>query len=376
MLKMQDSLRMADGSGRTGYLGELVLQMESIESGRVLSITKARDLRRTSDKEVQERRSFQASVFMLSLSSLSISLVIETPTRREFLSCFAEDIGGRVVLNSQLSSYEVHITDLQVDNYSESAVHPVLLYGSQKETVNRRRKSAIGSLSSVKGDVAPLFQFALVHETSKGGSSGSPHCIKYLAMRLLELSIQLDSGTIKILLSDLLGTLSFISADELLSSSSPHQWASQVNRKLLSPEGRSGRIDVYHAKVVATASKVYFENLIVHPMKLRLTFVHSPLSRDLSTNSISSAVVHVLTSLAEVDDMKIRLNSFIVSNALESATSLQNRLVAKLVQDLQLQLATIAGSLTIIGSPLGLAHKIGGGVKAFFYEPYLGAGIN
>jgi hypothetical protein len=121
---------------------------------------------------------------------------------------------------------------------------------------------------------------------------------------------------------------------------------------------------------------VYFENLIVHPMKLRLTFVHSPLSRDLSTNSISSAVVHVLTSLAEVDDMKIRLNSFIVSNALESATSLQNRLVAKLVQDLQLQLATIAGSLTIIGSPLGLAHKIGGGVKAFFYEPYLGAGIN
>ena len=31
------------------------------------------------------------------------------------------------------------------------------------------------------------------------------------------------------------------------------------------------------------------------------------------------------------------------------------------------------GSLTVIGSPMGFARKIGSGVKSFFYEPYQGA---
>ena len=33
----------------------------------------------------------------------------------------------------------------------------------------------------------------------------------------------------------------------------------------------------------------------------------------------------------------------------------------------------IAGSLTVIGSPMGFARKVGTGVKSFFYEPYKGA---
>jgi hypothetical protein len=39
---------------------------------------------------------------------------------------------------------------------------------------------------------------------------------------------------------------------------------------------------------------------------------------------------------------------------------------------LQSQLAQIAGSLAVLGSPLGFARKVGHGVKAFFYEPYHG----
>ena len=31
------------------------------------------------------------------------------------------------------------------------------------------------------------------------------------------------------------------------------------------------------------------------------------------------------------------------------------------------------GSLTVLGSPMGFARKVGSGVKSFFYEPYQGA---
>ena len=43
------------------------------------------------------------------------------------------------------------------------------------------------------------------------------------------------------------------------------------------------------------------------------------------------------------------------------------------MRDLEGQLARLAGSLTVIGRPMGLATNIGGGVQAFFYEPYQGA---
>ena len=372
MMKLGHSLRIPDGSGRSGAGHDLVATVEPNESGRVLRIR-----RDSSEKEGQlpaERGSFQSSVLVLSFSSVSISLILERPSRRELLNLFADDLNCRFVFSEKLNTYEISLLDIQVDNYSESAVYPVMLYSSHKEAGQRRKKSVIGSLSNVKSDAPPFFQLALMYE-SMGGTSQGPPCIKYLAFRLLELCVQIDSGTIKLLFSDLINTLAFVSEDESLASMRPSLWIKKMNRQLLGPEGRYYKTDVYHAKVVATASKVYFENFIIHPMKLRLTFIHSPLSRDLSISSFSYTMFNLLSSLAEVENMKIKLDSFIVSDALESMVSLQSRLTAKIFQDLQLQLASIAGSLTIIGSPLGLAHKIGSGVKAFFYEPYLGAGI-
>ena len=35
-------------------------------------------------------------------------------------------------------------------------------------------------------------------------------------------------------------------------------------------------------------------------------------------------------------------------------------------------LSPVPGSLTVIGSPMGFARKVGSGVKSFFYEPYQG----
>lgn len=372
MLKLRESFRIPDGSGRSGNEFDLVVNVEPIESGRVIRVTRGSG-NAGGDKQAEQREFFLSSVFSLSFSSISLSLILERPIRRELLNVFADDLNCRFVFSQNVNSYEVSLTDIQVDNFSESAVYPVMLYSSQKETGERRRKSLIGSMSNVKTDNPPFLQLAIMMETSRGVSRGPP-CIKYLAFRMLEICVQLDSGSIKLLFSDLLSTLAFVSTEESLATNKPTIWIAQQNRRLLGPEARYSKADVYHAKVIAMASKVYFENLIIHPMKLRLTFVHSPLSRDLSIHSFSYTILNLLSSLAEVESMKIKLDSFIVSDALESLASLESRLKAKIIQDLQMQLASIAGSLTIIGSPLGLAHKIGSGVKAFFYEPYLGAG--
>jgi hypothetical protein len=81
----------------------------------------------------------------------------------------------------------------------------------------------------------------------------------------------------------------------------------------------------------------------------------------------------VLTSLVGVDKLQLRLKSFEVEDAMESSHSLFDMIVNKTLQDLRAQLPQIAGSLAMFGSPIGFARKVGSGVKAFFYEPYLGA---
>ena len=65
--------------------------------------------------------------------------------------------------------------------------------------------------------------------------------------------------------------------------------------------------------------------------------------------------------------------SFQVEDVMESRASLFDLIKNKTLHDLQAQLAQLAGSLTVIGSPMGFARKVGTGVKSFFYEPYQGA---
>ena len=89
--------------------------------------------------------------------------------------------------------------------------------------------------------------------------------------------------------------------------------------------------------------------------------------------TLQSTVLNVLTALVGVDKLQLRLKSFEVEDAMESWHTLRDLIAQKAGQDLRSQLTQIAGSLTMLGSPIGLARKVGSGVKAFFYEPYLGA---
>ena len=194
---------------------------------------------------------------------------------------------------------------------------------------------------------------------------------KHVALRVLELWIEVDSATLQLLFTDLLSGMQLISHDQVLALSVPDRYITNFNLRLMSPEFRMQLLDVYKAKESLQCSKMYIDQLTIHPIKIVFTFTQTPYPRKQTSDEASSfAAFNLVTSLAGVDRMEVKLQSFIVSGALESLASLQARITAKVVQDIQYQIAQVAGSLSVLGSPMGLARNIGNGLHAFVYEPF------
>ena len=300
----------------------------------------------------------------LQLAYVGLSIIADKPTRREFLSLYAEktDIVYGLVPATNMQSIEMKVEELQIDNFSETAVYPVLL----------RRVRQKGEKQDSTGQNMPFFQFALIRETT----AGTPPSVqfRYITMRVIEFALEVDSSTIELLLTDILSEYNVTSPAEALARTKPENWIAEYNGRILSPTYRVQLVDIFQSHMEAKASKIYFANIIIHPMKIALTFLptKSPARDDSKTNSIGTAILDILTSMAAVELMEIRLNSFIVKDAIESFSTLQTRVTNKLYQDLMHQLAQIAGSLTVLGSPAGLVRNVGGGVQDFFYEPYQG----
>jgi vacuolar protein sorting-associated protein 13A/C len=124
----------------------------------------------------------------------------------------------------------------------------------------------------------------------------------------------------------------------------------------------------------AQANKLYFESLVIHPIKLKLSFAPSTCPRSQRTLNRIPAYrsLRRIQNVGTVEDFEIKINSFIVNNAMESLGSLQSRILAKIKRDMQAHLVQIAGnlfgSLSLLGKPAGLYKNIGSGVQDFFYE--------
>lgn len=406
MLKAGELLRLPDNSGRSGPSGEVVLSVLAENGGRILRISHHSNdtyalygTNASMFKRSGEPNGYSVNFF---LSSLGVSLVVEKPIRREFLSLYIDGMEGRLKIHDNVKSYEFMVMDLQVDNYSETVIHSVLLYcvkeikekkknphgenredqshseGRQEGKDAEESKSTDDSESIEDGDEesvdeseTPVIQLSVVQEMPVGTSTP---IFRYVAFRVLALSLEVDSATLQLLFTDLLNDLKYVSREQALALSCPTQWMDENNKLLASPEHHLQIVDVYRAKMSALTSKMYFEKLIIHPMKVTFTFVQAPFPRKGTSNAtLQSTAFNIFTSLAAVDRMQLKLKSFEVEDALESYGSLQNHVVNKTLQDLQSQLAQIAGSLAVLGSPMGFARKVGGGVKDFFYEPYLGA---
>jgi SHR-binding domain of vacuolar-sorting associated protein 13 len=206
-LKAGEQLRLpSSNSGRIGFQSEVVLSVLAEGGGRVLRVTRSTELGLNSRNLVSETVSAETNTtyndsevvksFGVSfcLASFGLSLVVEKPVRREFLSLYIDGLEGRVKTKGAIRSFEFMIVDLQIDNYSETAVYPVLLHSKKKEvhksvdllrndtddceSVNSS-KSELGAL--ISGEV-PLLQMTLVEETQRESATSSS-ILKYVAIR-------------------------------------------------------------------------------------------------------------------------------------------------------------------------------------------------
>ena len=60
--------------------------------------------------------------------SISLSLVLDYPIRKEFMNATFSGLASRIELGHDISAFEFFLNDLLIDNYSESMVYPALVH--------------------------------------------------------------------------------------------------------------------------------------------------------------------------------------------------------------------------------------------------------
>ena len=409
---------------------------------------------RERDADINPHRDFTLA---LSLKSFGVSLIAERPVRREFMSLYLDGIDGRMVceqkvldptdgrksgrgkendssyvqkIGSVFTSYELEVNDMQIDNYSETAVFPVLMHSfsashRERKKAARRRKRAMrktiadgpqsskgeegwGQVQSSKAksekegeggvEDIPFIALSIVQERSKGTITP---IFKYVALRILEIKLAVDSSTLQLYFCDLHSDLRGVSREQAQAGDIPVEWMHSFNQQMVT-SGYSTRdqsedhrnamllhsgndyslnnsigrlVDLSKTQKAAQEGKMYFETLIIHPIKLRLSFLPTPFPRSKHEDILSAEEYRgfkIVRAIAQVDELVVKISCFQLTDAMDSLATLGSRVLAKTLRDLQSHLMQIVGrvfgSLEFIGKPAGLYRNVGEGVKEFFYE--------
>ncbi|RYH20785.1 hypothetical protein EON65_22470, partial [archaeon] len=387
MVKPGQRLRLPYNNKTGNVAGEIILDVTISDAGHVLHVSRSNatlyleTANEDATLDVLESQFATVPLFGINivLGSLGVSLVVERPIRKELFSLYMDRIEIFFKSKGMMKTLDFSVLDLQLDNYSESCIYPVLIRSTKKEVHNSiamddESYAEASDTTSITSDKTsrterPFIEMSLAVETTTSYTKRS--IIKYFAFRILSVVVEVDSATMQVVFLDLIDDLKVLSEAQALANSVPTKWLQSFNYTVYHPGQKL--LDIYASKSVSLQSKMYIKQMIIHPMKITITFFQTALTRKKQKDTLQSTVLNAMMSLVGVENMQIRLNSFEVEDAMESFDTLQSLIYARILQDIRAQLASIAGSLAMIGSPVGLVRKIGSGVKAFFYEPYLGA---
>jgi hypothetical protein len=316
----------------------------------------------------------------IAFSQLSVSLFVEKPERREFLTLYVDNLQSNFKFNAVSRSTELSIQDVQLDSYSETAIAQSILRpragldadvssSHQKgKELTTTKSNVVVSAQKVKDTEQQFFHCLLVEEFHP--EEDTVH-YKYIGFRMLELCLSIDSASIQLLATDLGVDFSFLAYDQEMATHAPKEWVESFNFHLLNPTSSNLLASVRQSQLNSLAKKIFIENFVIHPIKLTVTFAQTTLPRKLEqlpVGLLSVGMLSFLPSFAAIDNATIYLESFIVCNVMESLPTLTSRVLISKLRDLQYQLAPLVGSLTAIGGPVGLVKKVGGGVQGLVYE--------
>lgn len=372
--------------------------------------------------------------YRLSIRSIGLSIIGERPTRREMFSAYISEFSVFMKNYKEgynekvyLTSFGMKVMDIQIDNYFSEAPFPILMHTynaserkkaiadeerqerfrrierekEERKVAARRAKAA--SISEFdetetgtvitgtevtdeelteKVDLA-FFNLSILREAtpkcssiqSKGG-----FLYKYIAVRILEVKISIDPATIQLYLLDLHNDLIGETPDQALASESSEKWIKQFNNHTLKHQTTDKVKDIQTYTVKKGQENIAVENLVIHPLKITLSILSTPLPRTKKEERLLSNTYRWLAYVKRIpslDNAIVRLNSFMVENVYESSGLLMTRISLGFMRDFNDHMGAAAGrvlgSLTAIGKPAVLSRNVGGGVKEFFYEPYQGA---
>jgi len=346
----------------------------------------------------------------LSLHGINISMIADTPVRRElFQACMQgttitvtktakDDLKRRNIM------LELAVKDVQIDNYSEYSTYPILLSSLHSEhrriaLKDQQRKQYFtgGKNSKLSNDdstkeYSPFIQFLAIREVPPVDRRVNRSTIvKYLALRVLQFEVSVDASSIIMYFTDLHPSYNFkprlIDANAVINTQQCRDNAEQCQSKLQAFNQRvssllltscdvNTAVDVERAYRHAIAHKVCFESIILHPFSITLTFSPNQSERFGKTIAVRSSrkikLVQTLCSLPAIDGFDIHVGSFIVNYAMESMDSMRKRIALKTELELRSNLIQLGGnfigSMSILGKPAGMLKNIGGGVQDLFYE--------
>ncbi len=233
MLHTGETMRLSDGvmTRDRAHFGEVILSVLAMNGMRVLRITRperaASTMRRPSMSaqgaagagdvgvsvatDNSPRKSMAAPItpgaakslpyqWNFTLASFGVSLVVEKPVRREFLSLYVDDLTAKYRSQETLNSLEFSVLNAQIDNYSESCIHPVLLHDlrdDQSDDKDDKDEEAIAAAE------IPLLQLIVVKENPAyrgSNSSENMSIFKYAVCRLMPMAFQVRYNSLFCLL--------------------------------------------------------------------------------------------------------------------------------------------------------------------------------
>ena len=222
----------------------------------------------------------------------------------------------------------------------------------------------------------------------KGNSYGVPY-FKRVTFLLQEFALQLDEDFVYAMIA-FLQSSGLWSRGKEINGSTETAAAATMNyfNAVELPE-----VDEYKAQ-----GDIYFEIFHIQPMVLHLSFVSSETIPGITTGTSdddgannngnntspsrdtlasSSFFLRALTTtVGNVNDAQIKLNSLFLDNARVSPTVLAEAIRTHYSQQFLYQVHMILGSADILGNPVGLFNTISSGFRDLFYEPYQGYLLN
>lgn len=292
---------------------------------------------------------------------IGVSMIDHMPRELMYITLQGLDCDFSMTHENQF--FEFKLKRLQVDNQLPSALYPVALSNAVK----------------LEGrDFLHISCVRHYHEKSY-------HYFPYFSMLVQEADMMLDIGFVN-------GITNFIvtlvkvgsSKSNAGDGSRRHVDQSPADTRILSVLQRG--IEIPHFTNASEQKRVYFESLVLHPIKWNFSFIFNNPSiaaaggsngmdaGDENSSNKDSLLFTIIQTIgthlnANIDEVPIKLNALILQHPFMPVSALLESIGQHYAKRSMQEMYKLIGSFDMIGNPIGLVNDFDTAMFDLFYEP-------